>query len=137
MTTLKICFMWKMLYIKKLLNTHICTLQVLNINGFAAFMFGRISVSLYYINSVTQTMKQSTFLMRWNYYCRFNHLLKIPTKNVNKCKKQKNRPSATNTRAANIAPKSICPKQAYCIIRSSQTQAEHTFSAGCYFYTPK
>nr|DAY49311.1 MAG TPA: hypothetical protein [Caudoviricetes sp.] len=29
------------------------------------------------------------------------------------------------------------PKQAYCIIRSSQTQAEHQFSAGCYFYTQK
>ena len=27
------------------------------------------------------------------------------------------------------------PKQAYCIIRSSQTQAEQTFLAGCYFYT--
>lgn len=26
-------------------------------------------------------------------------------------------------------------KQAYCIIRSSQTQAEHPFPAGCYFYT--
>nr|DAT44425.1 MAG TPA: hypothetical protein [Caudoviricetes sp.] len=27
------------------------------------------------------------------------------------------------------------PRQAHCIIRSSQTQAEHQFSAGCYFYT--
>ena len=27
------------------------------------------------------------------------------------------------------------PRKAYCIIRSSQTQAEHQFSAGCYFYT--
>ena len=29
------------------------------------------------------------------------------------------------------------PRKAYCIIRSSQTQAEHQFSAGCYFYTQK
>lgn len=29
------------------------------------------------------------------------------------------------------------PRQAYCIIRSSQTQVEHPFSAGCYFYTQK
>ena len=27
------------------------------------------------------------------------------------------------------------PQQAHCIIRSSQVQAEHPFSAGCYFYT--
>ena len=27
------------------------------------------------------------------------------------------------------------PRQAYCIIRSSQVQAEHQFHAGCYFYT--
>nr|DAJ21053.1 MAG TPA: hypothetical protein [Siphoviridae sp. ctoD011] len=27
------------------------------------------------------------------------------------------------------------PRQVYCIIRSSQTQAEHQFHAGCYFYT--
>ena len=25
--------------------------------------------------------------------------------------------------------------KAYCIIRSSQMQAEHRFQAGCYFYT--
>ena len=29
------------------------------------------------------------------------------------------------------------PQQAYCIIRSSQVQAEHTFHTGCYFYTQK
>nr|DAQ50801.1 MAG TPA: hypothetical protein [Caudoviricetes sp.] len=29
------------------------------------------------------------------------------------------------------------PKQAYCIIQSSQAQVEHTFLAGCYFYTKK
>nr|DAN97427.1 MAG TPA: hypothetical protein [Caudoviricetes sp.] len=27
------------------------------------------------------------------------------------------------------------PRQAYCIIQSSTTQAEHQFHAGCYFYT--
>ena len=38
-------------------------------------------------------------------------------------------------KAKHIAPKMQCPTQAYCIIRSSQLQAEHLFSAGCYFYT--
>lgn len=38
-------------------------------------------------------------------------------------------------KAKHIAPKMQCPTQAYCIIRSSQMQAEHLFSAGCYFYT--
>lgn len=70
---------------KKPLNTHICILQVLNINGFSVFMSVRTSVSLYCINSVTQTMKQSTFLMRLNYCRRFNLLSKIPIKNASKC----------------------------------------------------
>lgn len=70
---------------KKTLNTHICILQVLNINGFSVFMSVRTSVSLYCINSVTQTMKQSTFLMRLNYCRRFNLLSKIPIKNASKC----------------------------------------------------
>lgn len=38
-------------------------------------------------------------------------------------------------KAKHIAPKMQCPTQAYCIIRSSQLQAEQMFYAGCYFYT--
>ena len=40
-----------------------------------------------------------------------------------------------STTGADACSEDTRPEQAYCIIRSSQMQAEHLFSAGCYFYT--
>lgn len=37
------------------------------------------------------------------------------------------------TTGANACSEDTRPEQAYCIIRSSQTQAEQLFSVGCYF----